>query len=247
MKFLKVLILLVSSLSFFHACKRANTAQVIENEPCADGFVKTLADTLFTSEQAEFGWFPEHDAYFVQKIRLPRGAWGIAANPGFFIATFQCDTAGNWRQNSCEAYPSAGFSFVSRRADLNFDSFADFWIDGSDGGAHGNHFSLVFTYDSALQTFKRDTILELENLEVDPEKQLLRSQHFSSICGANIKEIYGWKNDSLVLLGSARIHGCVTDSSELKWDDFTNGTSKTLKTTREKGWEIFEKLFWKTE
>lgn len=248
-------VLLVANASKNQNRKQSNEANqppIVEEEksPCEDeNWVPKIADTLFNSSESEFDWIPEHYVYFVKKIRLPHGFWGVVLNSGIVIATYETDSTGHWHQTSCEEVSDGGINYNPKMVDLNFDGFLDLWIDADDGGVHGNRFSFVYIYDAKRETFKRDTTLELENLSIDSKGKRLRSQHFASYYGGNLKSLYGWKNDTLVLLGEAVIQS-LGHSTKLSWIEYRNGLPKSHSIevgSREKAWKKFNQLFWQTE
>lgn len=226
---------------------QVETSVKIAKDSCDNWLADLLQDSLFSSTLPEFEYFPDHYIYFLKKIRTPKGFFGIIANPPFFLATYEGDTLGNWHRLNCDPV-QGGIKYEPKWLDVNFDQHPDLVIDSPNGGVHGNHFVFVFTFDKNLQTYRRDTLFELENLSLDSKKELLRSQHYSSTCGTNIKQLYKLQNDSLVCLGEVSIQGCHGDSSMLWWKWLKNRTLRADSAFLEsdKAWGKFTQMIWKT-
>jgi hypothetical protein len=215
--------------------------------PCDDAFNQFLEDTLFTSTALEFEFLHEAGTFLVKKMKLPKGYFGITANPGFFMATYQTDSTGNWQRTFCGDM-EGGVNYKFIMPDANFDGYKDLLIDVTSGGTFGN-FTVGFLYDPQRQTFRRDTVLDLSNLTIDAKNKRLRSRHYSSVYGGNCKWLYGWENDSLVLLEEAVYHAD-TEVKAIIWQKKRqkDGTMKQDSITGKMDplWEIFEKkCVWK--
>jgi hypothetical protein len=229
---------------------RSQADTILSEAPCMpETGISFLEDRLFNSPLAEFEYISPGGNY-VSKLRAGQGAFGVLINPGIFLAAYAADSAGTWRRTYCTVgYPDLPNHIKSRRPDINFDGHSDLVIDHSFGG-YGNDLPLVFLFDSLRQTFGRDTALELENLSIDRKKKQLRSRHYSSVCGASYKLLYGWQNDSLILLGEAVLQGCLgaaNDESRVEWFERLDGrvVRDSLYGKKEVAAEKFDRLLWR--
>ncbi|HRI60977.1 MAG TPA: hypothetical protein PK228_14665 [Saprospiraceae bacterium] len=220
--------------------------QVTSTSPCDGDFIHFLEDTLFTSPKSEFEFLSEAGTFFIKKLKLPKGYFGITANPGFFIATYQTDSVGNWQRTFCGDF-DGGVNYKFITSDANFDGHNDLLVDVASGGTFG-HFTVGFLYDPQRQIFRRDTALDLSNLTIDVKNKQLRSRHYSSIYGGNCKWLYAWEGDSLVLLEEAVYHAEV-DSATIsiqKRQKDGRMIHSSLEGKIEPLWEVFvQKCVWR--
>lgn len=141
-----------------------------------------------------------------------------------------------------------GVAYQFITPDANFDGHKDLLIDVTSGGTFG-HFTVGFLYDPQRQTFRRDTALDLSNLTIDVQNRQLRSRHYSSMYGGNVKSLYGWQGDALVLLEEAVYHAD-TETSAIIWQRKRqkDGTMKqdSIIGKMDPLWDIFvRKCVWK--
>ncbi len=172
----------------------------------------------------------------------------VVAQPGEYVAIYAEDSTGIYRLQICQPL-DGGVQFRITQPDLNFDKQSDILISAKDGGVHGNSFSVGFLFDGINHRF-RQTVINLENLTIDPANKQLRSRHYSSVYGGNCKWLYGWQSDSLVLLGEAIIQ-TETIETTTYWKALRNGTMVTeslVDTSAEHAWDVFiDSLLWQGE
>ena len=186
--------------------------------PCEDpGWA--AGDTLFRSPEPSFFYTIVPEIGFTRKIALPEGSLGVIASredagDELALGLYLTDSAGEWRQIYCGSLDAA-FGYQVTMPDLNFDGDPDILIDGNTGGNYG-HFTVGFVYHPRQKTFRRDTALDLSNLNIDTKNKRLRSRHYGSVYGACIKSLYGWENNTLVLLEEAVFHADTEESAIIR-------------------------------
>jgi hypothetical protein len=207
-------------------------------------------DTLFRSPAASFFYNLVPHVGFTQKIQFDRGFLGIIAKSyegldGLALGLFQTDSLAQWKQVYCGSMGGA-ISYKTSMPDLNFDGHKDLLIDATSGGTFGN-FAIGFLYRPKHQIFQRDTALNLANLSIDAKNKSLRSRYYGSRYGANIKRLYAWEGDTLVLREEALFHADVDATIWFKRRN-VNGTLQqdSMVGKMEPLWKFFiEECVWK--
>lgn len=132
--------------------------------------------------------------------------------------------------------------------DMNFDGQDDIVITNHQG-AHGNLYTYALLYKDGKYIHNEG--FDIINYELDKEKKQIRSRIWSSVCGAQIKELYKVTGYEIEVQESYILNPNCSSDGKYSWlykSKLVNGKLQTdsMQIETNKGWDLLEKSIWET-